>query len=119
MIEEIRQQALEKARTRIAFLFTDSHSFENHIPIIRAQVMKSLSQSESLLHMTVQNKLDSLKRAVDLMEDSSLKLDGFTSNMKRIDERILQTNSTLSQYKYLKNVNYFSLLAMVMDDMDI
>ena len=104
MIEEIRSQALEKARTRVAFLFTDQHSLENHIPIVRAQLMKSLSQSESLLHMNVQNKLDSLKRAVDLMEDSSLKLDGFALNMKKIDERILLTNSTLSQYKYLKNV---------------
>ena len=106
MIEEIRSQALEKARTRIAFVFTDQNSLDNHIPIVRAQLLKSLSQSESLLHMNVQNKLDSLKRAVDLMEDSSLKLDGFALNMKKIDERIMLTNSTLSQYKYLKNVVY-------------
>jgi exonuclease VII small subunit len=104
MIEDIRAQAIEKARTRIAFLFHDHHSLDNNIPAIRSQLTKSLAHSESQLHMVVQNKLDSLKRAVDLMEDSSTKLEAFSQNMHKIDERIADTNSTLSEYKYLKNV---------------
>lgn len=105
MIEDIRAEALEKARTRIAFLFHDHHSLHNNIPTVRSQLSKYLSRAESQLNMTVQNKLDSLKRAVDLMADSSIKLEVLTLNMKKVDERIAATNSTLSAYRFLKNVD--------------
>lgn len=105
MIDEIRQEALEKARTRLAFLFSDAQSLDNtSIAVIRSQLTKSLAQAESNINMIVQTKLDSLKRVVDLMEDSSTKLDMFTTNLIKIDERIATTHSTLSDYQHLKNV---------------
>lgn len=105
MIEEIRATALEKARTRMSFLFSDQHSLDQNIQQHRWEQANALAQAESLLNMNVQHKLDALKRAVDLMDDSSVKLDELTANMKQVDERIAATNSTLSDYKWLKNVD--------------
>ena len=71
-----------------------------------AQYNKSLLSADSQLNVTVGGKLDALKRAVDLMDESTIKLDNFTQNMKKTDEKIEAVNTTISNFEYLKRVSH-------------
>lgn len=58
------------------------------------------------MNSAVQGKLDSLKRAVDLMDESTAKLTKLSTNISRIDEKIALTNTCISNYDHLKRVHH-------------
>ena len=67
--------------------------------------------ADSQLNVTVGGKLDALKRAVDLMDESTIKLDYFTQNMKKTDEKIEAVNTTISNFEHLKRVSFTHILS--------
>lgn len=68
--------------------------------------MKELALAESQLNGAVQGKLDALKRSVDLMEESTMKLAGFTETMNDVESRIQKTSTVIVTYPHLRKVQY-------------
>ena len=104
MMQNLTEQALQKARSTIAHNFADPDALDG-LAGLSLQLEKQLITAESLLNNAVQSKLDSLKRAVDLMDESTLKLTKLSSNISRIDEKIAHTNTSISNYDHLKKVD--------------
>jgi hypothetical protein len=103
-MQSLTEQALLKARRTIAENFADPDALDG-LGVLSFQLEKQLQAAESQLNNAVQSKLDSLKRAVDLMDESTLKLTKLSSNISRIDEKIAQTNTAISNYDNLKRVH--------------
>ena len=70
--------------------------------------------ADSQLNSAVQGKLDSLKRAVDLMDESTAKLTKLSINISRIDEKIAITNTGQSSYLNLIIVTKMMMMMMMM-----
>jgi hypothetical protein len=104
LLQSINQTAREKARKSIASLFTDPSTLDE-IPSLRSRLTKSLSVIDSQLNHSLQAKLDALKRSVEVIQDSSNKAEEVQQIMQRVDERILQTNTSISRYYNLKRVH--------------
>ncbi|RYG60651.1 hypothetical protein EON64_19145, partial [archaeon] len=98
------EQAIAKARLNIAEKFQDPNALED-LGVMSFQLEKQLAAVEGQLNGAVQSKLDSLKRAVDLMDESVLKLSKLSTNITKIDEKIAVTNTTISNYDYLKRAS--------------
>jgi hypothetical protein len=105
MIEKLNEQALQKARDTIKKTFTDTSSLDD-LSGLTFQIEKQLAAAQGQLNGSVQGKLDSLKRAVDLMDESSLKLSKMASAISRIDLKIAQTNTSVSNYDNLRRVHH-------------
>lgn len=103
-MQGLTQIALQKARETISQNFADPTSLDE-IGVLSLQMEKQLLAAEEQLNGAVQSKLDSLKRAVDLMDESSVKLNILASNINKIDEKIAQTNTAISNYESLKRVH--------------
>eukprot|EP01032_Pedospumella_encystans_P010614 gene10614-12394_t len=103
-MQNLTEQALQKARRTIAENFADPDALDG-LGVLSHQLEKQLIAAESQLSNAVQSKLDSLKRAVDLMDESTLKLTKLSTNISRIDEKIAQTNTAISNYDHLKKVD--------------
>lgn len=95
---------MSKARTMISQNFSDPESLDD-LGVLSFELEKQLSTAESQLNGAVQSKLDSLKRAVDLMDESAVKLSTLSLNINRIDQKIAQTNTMISNFDYLKRVH--------------
>jgi len=104
-MQNLTEQALRKARLTIAENFADPDALDG-LGVLSFQLEKQLIAAESQLSNAVQSKLDSLKRAVDLMDESTLKLTKLSTNISRIDEKIAQTNTAISNYDHLKKVDH-------------
>lgn len=104
MMQALNKEGLEKARAMIEKRFTDPSSLDS-LGELTLQLEKSLALAESQLNGAVQSKLDSLKRAVDLMDESSVKLTNLSKNINKIDEKIAQTNTSISKFETLKRVH--------------
>eukprot|EP01031_Cornospumella_fuschlensis_P044604 gene44604-54547_t len=100
-MQALTEQAIQKARINIAEKFQDPNALED-LGVMCFQLEKQLAAVEGQLNGAVQSKLDSLKRAVDLMDESVLKLSKLSTNITKIDEKIAVTNTTISNYEYLK-----------------
>ena len=96
-MEVLNSKALENARKSIATRFSETSQLDD-LDSYRQLVQKQLVSADSKLNVAVQGKLDALKRAVDLMDESSLKLNQFTKNMSWINDRINQTCTSISNY---------------------
>ena len=70
--------------------------------------------ADSQLNSAVQGKLDSLKRAVDLMDESTAKLTKLSINISRVDEKIAITNTGQSSYLNLIIVTMMMMMMMMM-----
>ena len=103
-MQRLTDQALLKARSTIADNFADPDALDS-LGVLSFQLEKQLLTAESQLNSAVQSKLDSLKRAVDLMDESTLKLTKLSTNISRIDEKIAHTNTAISNYDNLKKVH--------------
>lgn len=103
-MQSLTEQAISKARSTIAENFADPDALDG-LGVLSFQLDKQLLAAESQLNNAVQSKLDSLKRAVDLMDESTLKLTKLSANISRIDEKIAQTNTAISNYDHLKKVH--------------
>jgi hypothetical protein len=104
MMQQLNHVATEAARNNIADKFADVHDLDE-IPSYSVLLQKQLHSAASQLDGAVQGKLDALKRAVDLMDESAVKLSNFMQNMRRVDERIALTNSSIASYDNLKRVH--------------
>jgi len=119
MQQALSEAAKERARSIIASTFSNPGTLEE-LGGYRLQLEKQLTTVEAQLNGAVQSKLDSLKRAVDLMDESVNKLEGISNNVQRIDEKIALTNTTISNYTKLKNVNNAKEnLTKVIDQVDL
>jgi hypothetical protein len=105
MMQALNEEALARARQKVKKKFVEVSSLDD-IAAMRNELQNKLSEADTKLKTAVQGKLDSLKRAVDLMEESSGKLDDFTTSIDRIATRIAQTNTAVSKYPNVKRVHY-------------
>jgi hypothetical protein len=101
----LHRKALDGVRDSVADKFRDPVDLEN-LPKLIVETQKKLGAAEARLNGAVQGKLDALKRSVDLMDESSVKLSDFSDNMRKVDERITQSNTTISMYENLKRVHH-------------
>ena len=69
-MEALNKQALENARRSVAARFSETSSLDD-LGTYRSQLQKQQAAAESKLNVAVSGKLDALKRAVDLMDESS------------------------------------------------
>mgnify|MGYP003385933090 CR=1 FL=1 len=104
-MEALNAEALKKARATIASRFSDISSLDD-IATYRSTVQKNLAGADSKLNVAVQGKLDALKRAVDLMDESSGKLNEFTNTMSVVNDRILMTCTGISAYTKLSKAHH-------------
>eukprot|EP01041_Mallomonas_annulata_P010886 gene10886-22729_t len=103
-MKALEQEALRRAREKIVDQFSEPSSLEE-LSSMKMALEKKLAAADSQLNAAVQSKLDALKRVVDLMDESTTKLDHFTVNMARIDSKISMTNTEISKYDHLKKVH--------------
>lgn len=103
-MEKLNKIARERARATVARAFPDPGSLDE-IAQMDSQLEKSLHAVEGQLKSAMQSKLDSLKRAVDLMDESAAKLNKISVNIVAIDEKIAKTNTQISNYYYLKRAH--------------
>jgi hypothetical protein len=73
---------------------------------LRTTAAKELAIAESQLNGAVQGKLDALKRAIDLMEESTMKLAGFTDCMNSVETRIQKTSTAMVNYLHVRKVHH-------------
>lgn len=104
-MEALNALALKKARESIAARFSDVSSLDD-IATYRTTIQKNLAGADSKLNVAVQGKLDALKRAVDLMDESSGKLNEFTNTMAVVNDRILMTCTGISSYVKLSKAHH-------------
>jgi hypothetical protein len=105
MMLSLNNEAQGQARLMIQKKFQEFSSLED-ISTLRNELQYKLAEADAKLKSAVEGKLDSLKRAVDLMEESSGKLNEFTETIDRIEGRILTTNTAITQYPNLKRIHY-------------
>lgn len=103
-MQDINQQALNKARAFIAKKFKDPIDLDD-ITVIHFQLQKQFKAAEVQLNGALQTKLDALKRSVDLMDESTSRLDELTNHMKVVDEKIRNANTLICKYDKLKRVH--------------
>lgn len=105
MMASLNNQAQHAARLMIQKKFQDLSSLED-IATLRNELQYKLTEADTKLKSIVQGKLDSLKRAVDLMDESSCKLTEFITNIDSIESKILLTNTIISKYENIKRIHY-------------
>jgi hypothetical protein len=101
----IEESSLLHAREVISSKLLDPSSREE-VPYLRAQIKKQLMAAESQLNHAVQNRLDAMKRAVDIIQDSRQKVEETFELMQQIDKRIETTNTSISNFETLKRVHF-------------
>lgn len=101
---QLNKIAAERARTMVAQNFQDPSSLDD-LAVLDMQLEKQLAAIDGQLNSAVQGKLDSLKRAVDLMDESVSKLTKISTNITNIDEKIARTNTQISNFQYLKKAH--------------
>lgn len=104
LMQKLNKLATENARKMIAQNFQDPSSLDD-IAVLDMQLEKQHTIIEGQLNSAVQGKLDSLKRAVDLMDESVSKLNKINSGITSIDEKIARTNTQISNFQYLKKAH--------------
>ncbi len=104
MILQLNREAKSKARQFIKRNFQDPMDLED-ASALRMQLQKQAAVAGSQLNGAVQSKLEALKRAADLMDESSLKLGKLSNTMKDVDKRIADSNTAISQYANLCRVH--------------
>jgi hypothetical protein len=104
LIEKLNIDATNKARNQISKKYQEPVDLDE-ISLHIAQLKKDIALAESQLSVAVQGKLEALKRAADIMDESSTKLEAFTTNLHKIDDRIAITNTVIADYPYLKRAH--------------
>ena len=105
MIMQLNNEAKLKARQFIKRNFQDPMDLDE-ASALRIQLQKQAAVAGSQLNGAVQSKLEALKRAADLMDESSLKLGELSNTMRDVDKRIAESNTAISQYQNLRRVHH-------------
>lgn len=103
-MDALNNEALLKARSMISTTFVSPASLDE-LSALSIQFERQLHAAEGQLNSAVQGKLDSLKRAVDLMDESAVKLSTMSTKISKIDERIALTNTAISNYDNLSRIH--------------
>ena len=104
MMRGLNDAALVKARATIAKKFADPMDLDELVPFM-AQLQKNMSIAEAQLNGAVQGKMDALKRAVDIMDESAEKLEAAKGRIARTEERIVHANTVISTFEHLRRVH--------------
>lgn len=104
-MQVLNDLALKRARAMIVKRFASSLDLDESSSVAQT-LQRQATASASQLNGAVQTKLDALKRAADLMEESSSRLSRLSGTMKDIDARIAQTNTTIRNFENLRRVSY-------------
>ena len=101
----IEESVQRQARMLIQAKFTEPSSRDD-VQYFRSQLKKQLVAANSLLNHAVQNKLDAMKQAEEIMEESSVTVSDTFRLMCTIDARIEDTNTAISNFETLKRVHF-------------
>ena len=104
MMRALNKAALIKARATIVNKFADPMDLDELLPYM-AQLQKNMSIAEAQLNGAVQGKMDALKRAVDIMDESAEKLAAVKGRIVKTEERIVQANTAISTFEHLRRVH--------------
>lgn len=104
MIHLLNQEAKKKAQQFIRRSFQDPTDLDE-VSALRTQLQKQAVVTSSQLKGAVQSKLEALKRAADLMDESSEKLDTLSNTMRTVNGRIAESNTAISKYPHLGRVH--------------
>ena len=104
MMRALNKAALIKARATIVNKFADPMDLDELLPYM-AQLQKNMSIAEAQLNGAVQGKMDALKRAVDIMDESAEKLAAAKGRIVKTEERIVQANTAISTFEHLRRVH--------------
>lgn len=104
VMNELNKIARKNAQQMIRRKFEDIGNLEES-SILRSQLEKQEVVAVSQLNGAVQSKLEALKRAADLMDESSVKLSKLSSVMHLVDKRISQSNTAISNHENLRRVH--------------
>ena len=104
MMQGLNKAALIKARATIVSKFADPMDLDELLPYM-AQLQKNMSIAEAQLNGAVQGKMDALKRAVDIMDESAEKLAAVKGRIVKTEERIVQANTAISTFEHLRRVH--------------
>jgi len=104
MMKALNETAKRKARDTIEKKFRDPMDLED-LTLLSGQLQKQVMVAESQLNGSVQSKLEALKRAADLMDATSSQLSALSKTVTMIDERIYASNTSISNYAYLRRVH--------------
>ena len=97
MMQGLNKAALIKARATVVSKFADPMDLDELLPY--------MSIAEAQLNGAVQGKMDALKRAVDIMDESAEKLAAVKGRIVKTEERIVQANTAISTFEHLRRVH--------------
>lgn len=103
-MKSLNEIALKRARAMIVKRFQTPLDLDESSSVAY-QMQKQSTAAAAQLNGAVQTKLDALKRAADLMDESSNKLSKLADTIREIDKRILLTNTVISNYEWLRRVH--------------
>ena len=103
----LNNHALEKDRAAIAKKFKDPIDLDE-LHLYTSSLQKNMIVAESQLEGAVQGKkkMDVLSRAVNLMDESAVKLSSAQGRIAKTEERMLQANAVISNFEYLRRVHH-------------
>lgn len=105
LMHALNEEGLLRARKMLTRRFVEGSSLDE-VSTLRAELLAKLSSAEAKLKSAVEGKLDSLKRAVDLMEESTYKLTDLNHKMNSTEKRIALTDTTISNYSNVKRIHF-------------
>ena len=103
-MKSLNELALKRARAMVVKRFQTPLDLDDSSSAAY-QIHKQATAAAAQLNGAVQTKLDALKRAADLMDESALKLTKLSDIIREIDLRIQVTNTVISNYEYLRRVH--------------
>lgn len=117
-MNSLNELALKRARMMVIKRFQTPLDLDDSSSV-SYQMQKQSVAAAAQLNGAVQTKLDALKRAADLMDESTAKLTRLSETIHEIDQRIMLTNTVISNYEYLRRVhNVRDNLSRVVSNLD-
>jgi hypothetical protein len=107
LMSRLDAEALLRARNMISSRFSAAVDLdESSIATSTQQLRKQLELASSQLGVCVQGKLEALKRAADLMDESSSRLQQLSAGLRDIDARVAATNTAIARFEHLRRAHH-------------
>lgn len=100
----LKNKSILISRNKISEKFQNSSDL-SELSTIRSNYDKQLVIIDSTLNLLIQGKLDNLKKSIDLIDESIIKLSHFSNTMINVNTKIMNTNTDISKFPYLKRVH--------------
>lgn len=119
MLRSVIDEGKDLARKNLNEKFKNQSSLDD-LDSYTVYLEKELNKVNNLLNSTIQNKLDSLKRAVDFMDDSSNRLMKLTQDISAVDQKIMTSDTSIIKYNKLKRIqNAKTNLTLVLKQIEL